>query len=106
MITTNDYTYYGYVFWIGKFPISIALAWFTVAYLGFLITSKYNSIILGTVGASSVDLILEPSALGFEFWTWNTTNSLNYFNAPPQNAVGWLLFTLIGIVILKKMLVK
>jgi len=101
MLITHDYSYYGYFLWIGKFPVCIMLAWATISYLGFILASKYNTI-LGVAAASSMDLILEPAALFFGLWTWNNLNSLNYFNAPPQNAVGWLLFTLIGTIILKK----
>ena len=104
MLLTHDYAYYGYYLWIGEFPVCIMLAWVVISYLGFLLASKYNNIILGAAAAFSVDLILEPAALFFGLWTWNNINSLNYFNAPPQNAVGWLLFTLIGTIILKKTL--
>ena len=102
MLITNDYSYSGYALWVGKFPVCITLAWGTISYLGFILASKYN-IIIG-VAAALIDFILEPTALFFGLWTWNTTSALNYFNAPPQNAIGWLLFTWIGIIILKKTL--
>jgi len=103
MLLTNDYTYYGYAFCFGDFPVSIAFAWAVVAYSGYLISLKYNNTILGTFTAASIDLILEPAALFFGLWTWNT-NSLHYFNAPVQNCLGWILFTWIGVLVLKKFL--
>ena len=62
MLLTHDYAYYGYYLWIGEFPVCIMLAWVVISYLGFLLASKYNNVILGTATASSVDLILEPAA--------------------------------------------
>lgn len=104
MLISNDYVYSAsYALWIGEFPVCIAVAWVTISYLGFILASKYNTV-LGVAAASSVDFVLEPAALFFGLWTWNTTNSLNYFNAPAQNALGWIMFTCIGTLILKKAL--
>ena len=107
MLFTNDYSYHGYFLWVGNFPVCITLAWVTISYLGFILGSKYNTII-GVAAASSIDFVLEPTALMFGFWTWNTANFpfqfINYFNAPIQNAFGWLLLTSVGVVILKKLL--
>lgn len=104
MLLTRDYAYYGYYLWIGEFPVCIMLGWIAVAYLGFLIASRVNNVVIGAAAAASVDLILEPVAYFFGLWVWHNTVSVPlYFGSPIQNAAGWFFLTWIGVLILKKL---
>lgn len=102
---TGNYAYpSGYHLWIGSLPLAIMLAWMVVAYLGFLAASKLESLLLGALAASSIDVLLEPLAYYLGLWTWHPTvySPVYYFSAPLQNAFGWFLLTLLGAHILKK----
>ena len=107
MQLTGNYSYRGYHLWLGALPLAIALAWVVVAYLGFLAATKLGSLVLGALAASSLDALLEPVAYHLGLWTWSVPApypSVYYFNAPTGNAVGWVLLTLLGTLILKKIL--
>ena len=106
MLLTHDYAYYGYHLWIGQFPVAIMLGWITVSYLGFIISARINNVVLGSFMVSCLDAGFEPAAYFFGLWTWHNTvvSPLYYFKAPIQNAIGWVLFTLLGTLILKKLL--
>lgn len=107
MYFTENYCYPAdYYLWVLNFPVAIMLAWIVVSYLGFLAARKLNNIFLGALTASSIDLILEPLAYSFGLWIWNVPApypTIYYFNAPTGNATGWLLLTLLGTYILKKL---
>lgn len=106
---TGNYSYPpSYHLWIGEFPVAIMLAWIVVSYLGFLVARKLNSIILGGISASSIDVLLEPLACYFGLWMWHPTvhSPIYYFNAPVPNALGWIGLSMLGTIILKKSLKK
>lgn len=109
MFLTDGYAYHGYYLWIWQLPLAITLAWITVCYLGFLVSTKINNVIVGCFLVSCLDAVLfEPAAYYLGLWTWHTHNYavIRYFNAPIQNAIGWFLFILVGTLILKKLLDK
>lgn len=109
MHLTGNYAYPGgYHLWLGILPLAIALAWIVVSYLGFLVASKLESLVLGALTASSIDAILEPAAFFLGLWAWYPTvySPVHYFNAPLQNALGWLLLALLGTFILKRLLAR
>jgi len=106
MFLTNDYVYSGYHLWIWQFPLAITLAWVTVCYLGFLVSTRINNVVVGSLLVSCLDAVFEPAAYYFGLWTWHNSvySPIRYFNAPIQNLIGWFLFTLVGTLILKKLL--
>lgn len=106
MLLTDDYVYCGYHLWIGQFPVAITLAWITVCYLGFLVSTRIKNVVVGSFLVSCLDAVFEPAAYYFGLWTWHNSvySPIRYFNAPVQNAIGWFLFTLAGTLILKKLL--
>ena len=106
MLLTHDYAYHGYQLWIGQFPVAIMLGWITVCYVGFIISARINNVVLGAFAASCLDAGFEPAAYFLGLWMWHNSvySPIRYFNAPTQNAIGWFLFTLLGTLILKKLL--
>jgi len=106
MILTDDYVYSGYHLWIGQFPVAIMLAWISVCYLGFVFSTRIKNVVVGSFLVSCLDAVFEPAAYYFGLWTWHNSvySPIRYFNAPVQNAIGWFVFTLVGTLILKKLL--
>jgi len=106
MFLTDDYVYYGYHLWIWQFPLVITLAWIIVCYLGFLVSTRIKNVVVGSFLVSCLDAVFEPAAYYFGLWTWHNSvySPIRYFNAPVQNVIGWFLFTLVGTLILKKLL--
>lgn len=102
MALTGNYSYRGYHLWLGDLPLAVALAWIVVAYLGFQISLRTNTVI-ASVSTASIDAVLEPLAHAFNLWTWHPTvySPILYFNAPVSNAVGWVILTYVGIKILQ-----
>lgn len=103
MTLTGNYAYQGYHLWVGELPVAIALAWVVVAYLGFQLSLRVNSL-LATTSVASIDALLEPLAYNFNLWTWYPTvpSPVHYFDAPIGNAIGWVILTYIGIKILSR----
>ena len=105
-LTYNYYYPHHYQLWIHNFPLSIALAWITVSYMGFLLARRSN-ILIGALSASSIDALLEPLAYYLGLWIWRLPApypTVYYFNAPVGNCLGWVTFTLISTAILTRIL--
>ena len=85
----GDYSY-GRAFgpqWLGT-PFMIGVNWFIMAYCGALLffnatASKVVNAILAGITITLIDIILEPVAIAFEFWTWESSH------VPIQNYVTW-----------------
>lgn len=69
MILTDDYVYSGYHLWIGQFAVAIMLAWIIVCYLGFLVSTRINNVVVGSFLVSCLDAVFEPAAYYFGLWT-------------------------------------
>lgn len=78
-------------------PISIALGWATIEYLGYLLITKYihsrkpvGKYIESALVATLIDFVLlEPFAFIFKWWIWKQNDF--WFGAPLFNFIGWFL---------------
>ncbi|OGI77547.1 hypothetical protein A3B85_02320 [Candidatus Nomurabacteria bacterium RIFCSPHIGHO2_02_FULL_37_13] len=84
------------VFILGVYPLEVALGWVILHYLSFfvvfLISSFFDfpylaSILLGGATLVSIDLLLDPVAVGNNAWSWQ--KGTRYFGIPWQNFLGW-----------------
>lgn len=102
---TQNYAYHGYKLMLGNVPLFIPLAWIVVAYVSYHIAKRTNLIIGASFGCL-LDLLLEPLAYYTGIWTWYATPypSINYFNAPIGNIIGWFILALVGAKILEKVI--
>lgn len=90
------YIYPDYALKLFGVPLTIAIGWATIIYVGYYITTKklhitnaLNVDIDSAFIATIIDLILlEPLAFIYRFWTWTGNNF--WFGAPLLNFVGWL----------------
>ncbi|MFA6269364.1 MAG: carotenoid biosynthesis protein [archaeon] len=78
-------------------PISVALGWATIEYLGYLLITKYihtrkpvEKYVESALVATLIDFILlEPFAFIFKWWFWKQNDF--WFGAPLFNFIGWFL---------------
>ncbi|WP_420388455.1 carotenoid biosynthesis protein [Roseivirga sp.] len=75
-------------------PLAIGINWVILIYSTNLLArnvtkSKYYPILLGAVLMTAIDIIIEPVAVKFDFWTWESSY------IPIRNYVGWFVASLI-----------
>jgi uncharacterized membrane protein len=94
----NIYTYSDhFLLSLWGVPISIALGWATIEYLGYILITKYihsrkqiENYIESALVATLIDFILlEPFAFIFKWWVWEQNDF--WFGAPLFNFIGWFL---------------
>lgn len=87
----GDYTYgstLGLKLW--GTPVLIGMNWVLLSYgiahlISPLAVSRTVKILLGATGMVAIDFFIEPVAIAFDFWTWDTPF------VPLQNYLGWWL---------------
>ena len=77
---------------LGVIPISVTFAWVGIIYSVMLIgdlleVSTWLRILITTLIALSLDWGMDPIAVAFGGWTWNTPGQ--YFGVPGFNFIGW-----------------
>jgi len=78
-------------------PISVALGWATIEYLGYLLITKFihskkpfEKYVESALGVTLIDFVLlEPFAFIFKWWIWKQNDF--WFGAPLFNFIGWFL---------------
>lgn len=71
-------------------PIVIGVNWFVLVYLTGTVFHKsisndYYAALLGAVSMTALDYVIEPVAVGLDFWSWK------FDIIPPENYLGWFL---------------
>ncbi|MFT6828084.1 MAG: putative membrane protein [Roseivirga sp.] len=89
----GDYTYgntLGYK--IFNVPLSIGLNWAILIYISGIVSNQLSEnfwlrISIGAAIMVLLDFLIEPAAINFDFWTWNSPN------IPIQNYAGWFVLS-------------
>jgi len=88
------------------FPLAIACGWALTVYVGFLAMRRFRSFKLGVLAGAGIDAVLEPLAYYFSLWVWmptgNPLQEITYFGAPAGNALGWLLFVSVMLLVFRR----
>jgi bisanhydrobacterioruberin hydratase len=74
-------------------PLSIGLNWAILIYIAGIVSNKlfenfWLRISFGSIIMVLLDFLIEPAAIDFDFWTWNTPE------IPIQNYIGWFMLSL------------
>lgn len=104
---TNHRFFSSRIWFLGVYPLEIALAWVILKYLSFCLATliasafglPYYVVIFGTpLILMSSDLILDPIAVNIKkHWTWDAGSV--YFGIPLRNFLGWYAVGLVGTLI-------
>uniref|UniRef100_UPI004047E619 carotenoid biosynthesis protein n=2 Tax=Roseivirga sp. TaxID=1964215 RepID=UPI004047E619 len=75
-------------------PLSIGLNWAILIYIAGIVSNKlfenfWLRISFGSILMVLLDFLIEPVAIDFDFWTWNTPE------IPIQNYIGWFILSLL-----------
>jgi putative membrane protein len=75
-------------------PLSIGLNWAILIYISGIVSNKLSEnfwlrISIGAIIMVLLDFLIEPAAIDFDFWNWNT------LNIPIQNYFGWFILSLL-----------
>jgi len=89
-------SYRGYLLWIGVVPLWIEMGWFIVSASSFVLfhdvlLPKSKTLAAGLLAglfAVNLDLMIDPVASSNRLWVW-IGPSLNLFDIPVYNYVGW-----------------
>jgi len=91
-------SYRGYLLWIGVVPLWIEMGWFIVSASSFVLfhdvllpkSKTLASAFLAGLFAVNLDLMIDPVASSNRLWVW-IGPSLNLFDIPVYNYVGWFI---------------
>ena len=75
-------------------PLSIGLNWAILIYISGIVSNKLSGnfwlrISIGSFIMVLLDFLIEPAAIDFDFWIWNSPN------IPIQNYFGWFILSLL-----------
>jgi putative membrane protein len=75
-------------------PLSIGLNWAILIYISGIVSNKLSGnfwlrISIGSLIMVLLDFLIEPAAIDFDFWIWNSPN------IPIQNYFGWFILSLL-----------
>jgi bisanhydrobacterioruberin hydratase len=98
----GDYSYGGTLGWkIAETPIMMAVNWAMLIYIVISICNYFifswqqglcRRMVTAIIGATlmvSLDFLIEPAAVAFDFWRWEISNGNSFFVAPMQNYLAW-----------------
>jgi uncharacterized membrane protein len=88
-------------------PVLIGLNWIILIYCtgNIVIKLDTNSYVKAALGAFlmiAIDYYIEPVAISFDFWTWDTTNGI----IPIQNYIAWYILSFLFLLLFLKIGLK
>lgn len=98
----GNYKYGDTLGWkIAETPIMMAVNWAMLIYIVVAICNYFifswqqgfcrrmATALIGATLMVSLDFLIEPAAVAFDFWSWQPNNGNSFFVAPAQNYLAW-----------------
>jgi len=98
-VMSGAYAYGDFPIKLFGVPLCIPVMWVLVGLMAYVLSCKYG-LMVGVLGAYSLDLILEPVAYFTGIWTWLEPYTMQvYWGSTVANALVWVGMCLLGILL-------
>ena len=91
---------------IGVVPWTVGFSWVPILLFAWLLVRNYRNIWtrigLGALLMTLFDIVLDPGATALGFWIWEINEG--FYNVPWVNFLGWIVSSIIGLVIWETLL--